>query len=361
MSDEAPIPALSSEPSPRKRLGAVINLRASIGSAPLSNRQRPGVAPDGRSPAMLIEAVQSLSAAGVTDVRIPFDWARLEPRQATRDRDAEEAYGLLLDACGSMTVWASMFEGEVPQWFDDMGAFADERAAARRWPHFVEYVAETFGDRIGGWVLLDRPVQFARAAYLDGSWPPGRRDGETHANVMINLIAAHRDGARIVSGNGPVVVALDLERIVVPRDDVPAAQRARARDTLAWRVWELALRDGTVSVPGLADRQLDDLAWSADIVCGWLPAPGPDAEWSGELLRRMAEVMPTQVEPIVRLGGDDPIGHLEHQWSILDDATRDGIAMTVRWLSPAIGGHGALVDEGGAASAVLDRAVLANL
>jgi len=178
---------------------------------------------------------------------------------------------------------------------------------------------------------------------------------------MINLIAAHRDAARIIRPNAPVAPALDLEHIVVPRDDVPAARAARARDTLAWRVWALALRDGAVSVPGLADRHLEDLAGSADMVLGWLPAPGPDAEWTGELVRRMAEMIPAPIQPIVRLGGTDPLGHLEHQWSILDDAAADGIAMDVRWLSPAIGGDGALVDLGGAASPVLDRAMLTNL
>jgi hypothetical protein len=134
----------------------------------------------------------------------------------------------------------------------------------------------------------------------------------------------------------------------------PRPNGARHRESLVWRVWPLALRDGTVSVPGLADSVLEDLASSTDVITGWLPVAGLDAEWSGELVRRFAETAPCAIQPIIRISGTDQVGHVEHQWRILGDAAADGITQDIIWASPAVGAAGALVDEGGIQFPVLD-------
>ena len=161
------------------RLGGVLPLRTSLGIGPdadaattsgndLATRWR--------------EDLALLAEAGITAVRFPFDWSRLQPRPGRFDDDWRELYGDALDLAASLgvEVWPCLFEGVQPAWFDDEGGFADDRAATRWWPAWVEAVADHFGDRVAGWVPLDDPV--GHAARASGG------DSLRHQAVLHNLL-----------------------------------------------------------------------------------------------------------------------------------------------------------------------------
>jgi hypothetical protein len=284
-------------------------------------------------------------------VRIPFDWARFQPNPTGVDRDVIEQYHALLEA-SPLPVWASLFEGEVPGWFDDAGHFADTRAAGRWWPRFVELIADEFGDAIAGWVPIDRPVQFARSAFAEGRWPPNRRDPIAHRTVDEQLVIAWRNAWRILKGAGrPVLVSLDLERVLrigTRPDDVAAERR---REQLVWELWPRALRDGVIEIGSALP--IPDLAQSGAGIMAWLPAPGPAADWSAELLRRLATTVDLPLHPVVRLGSGD-LGQAE---GALAGAVHDALGIETLWCSPAlmVGTNDGLVDLGGVATEHLER------
>jgi beta-glucosidase len=332
------------------RVGAALPLLLTLGPAPGSDR-RGGPAGNGFV-TRFAEDLAALAAAGCTEVRIPFDWSRIEPDPGRPDRDALEWYGhVLTSAAGAgLTVWASLMEGPLPGWFADEGGWADASAAGRRWPRFVETVAEHFGDGIGGWVPLDRPTRLAARAYLGGGDPPGRDDPEVHARVLTHLVVAGRDAWRILHGSGaPVATAFELE-VSRPTDDtVPAHEAARWRDRTLWNLWLQGLRDGTVAVPGLAERELADLTGSCDLLGAVISAPrvpmsddvlarfGDDV---GEVLRRLAEEAPERPLTVTLVGGppDDVVRTrtIEAFGDAVALARRDGIAVEVVLHLPGI-------------------------
>ena len=56
-------------------------------------------------------------------------------------------------------------------------------------------------------------------------------------------------------------------KTVRPADQtVQAAEAARRQEHLRWNLWLDALHDGTISIPGRADRELADLAGSCDVL-----------------------------------------------------------------------------------------------
>jgi hypothetical protein len=70
-----------------------------------------------------------------------------------------------------------------------------------------------------------------------------------------------------------VATLLELE-VVRPADQtIPAAAAARRRDALVWGTWMRALRDGVVEVPGLAGREVADLAGSCDVLGAAITVP----------------------------------------------------------------------------------------
>lgn len=217
-------------------------------------------------------------------VRITVPWAEAQPRAGVLAGDVvERVLGAARELRGrGVAVWLCLLSPEVPHWFDDEGGFTDDRVAGHWWPRWVEAAASAFGDDIDGWVPFEAPFAMMRRLAPDDA----RRQGE----VMSTLVTAWRDAWRILRGPSPVATSLDVRTVRIPDDDVVAAQWARREDQLRWRTWLQGLRDGTVSIPGRADRELVDLAGACDQLGVAVSGEGP-GELEG-LLHRSAEQGP---------------------------------------------------------------------
>ena len=95
-----------------------------------------------------------LGRLGVTDLRLTFDWPRLQPTPGRLDEFWAEHVDEVLDtaATNDLRVWATLHDGGAPRWLDDEGGTGDDAALTRWWPRWVEHVAERFGDRMHGWI-----------------------------------------------------------------------------------------------------------------------------------------------------------------------------------------------------------------
>lgn len=253
------------------------------------------------------EMLEGFAVDGVTAVRLGFDWARLQPRPGGLDGEWAEWYLDVIVAAArhGIGVWASLLERTVPHWFDDERGFGDPRTAGRWWPRFVEECADAFGDRVAGWFPLDDPVGLAaRAEPLDVI---------RHGQLVDTMVVAWRDAWRILRGGPPVAGSFSV-RMVRPVDSGPeAADAARREDHLRWKTFLRGVRDGTVVVPGRADRVLDDLAGSIDIVGLKLRTDlGDDTAVTDDSLRRWRERATTLIHRAVDEGPDRPIAVTYH-------------------------------------------------
>ena len=323
------------------RVGVVLPSLLTLGPAPSSDQI---ASPPGNGfLTRYAEDLAALAEAGCTDVRLPFDWAWLLPGAGRVDHDAIDWYDHVLDAARGVgiTTWASLFEGPLPGWFVDEGGWADARAAGRHWPRLVELVADTFGDRVTGWFPIDRPTMSMARAHTDP---------ERHAAALTNLVVAWRDAWRILHGGPPVCLALDLS-VLRPRDDsVEARSDVRLLDRTMWNLWLQALRDGTVAMPGLAEREVADLQGGCDrlgVAVAFLePTATHDAlarfsDDTGSVLRRLAEEAPER--PIVvsslttvRADDEDRTQVIDVFGEVLTSARRDGIPIDLAFHRPGI-------------------------
>lgn len=93
---------------------------------------------------------------GVADVRLSFDWSRLQPRPGDLDGEWVEWYGDVVDAAHAigLCTWACLLDGDggTPRWLDNEGGLHDTETIVRWWPRWVERIADEFGDRIDGWI-----------------------------------------------------------------------------------------------------------------------------------------------------------------------------------------------------------------
>ncbi|MEO6627018.1 MAG: family 1 glycosylhydrolase [Aquihabitans sp.] len=202
-----------------------------------------------------------LAGHGLSHLRLTLDWTRLEPSPGHHDTATIEHLRLVLDAAraAGLSVWGCLHDGPLPGWFShDEHGFADSRSRGYFWARHVEFVAETFGDLIHGWVPVYEPSRWATRGWLDGLGPPGRADdAEGFAAALEAVHLASVEAAlRLKGDNHPVACAQWIVPIYParpqPHDPVSVdAERAAVvvEETLRGS-WLRMLTEETLQIPG---------------------------------------------------------------------------------------------------------------
>lgn len=177
-----------------------------------------------------------LADLGVVDLRLTFDWARLQPKPGEFAGSWVERYENVFEAAQAIgiSVWATMYDSGVPKWFVNEGGLDDDEAITRWWPRWVERVADHFGDRVDGWIpFAVIPSGLPDAAWL-GTW---EILGAGEPPVVASLESA--DGVGFVERHEGRFDRLGVALDVVNHD---------ALDHEAER-WGQALRDAAEAAP----------------------------------------------------------------------------------------------------------------
>ncbi|TPW14214.1 MAG: putative glycosidase [Acidimicrobiaceae bacterium] len=269
----------------------------------------------GALPEALADDIEAARELALDHVRITLSWAAAQPRPGIVDGGVVEAIrsaAQLLRGSG-IDVWICLLSPDVPRWFENDGGFTDARHAGHWWPRWVEAASTAFGDDVDGWIPIEAPFAIAeRLVPLDP-----RRHGE----VVDTLLVAWRDAWRILHGPSPIATSLDVRTIAIPGDDVEAAEAARRDDHLRWHTWLRALRDGSITIPGRADRELADLAGSCDVL-GIATSGGAGLDLEA-LVQRTAEQGPDRPLAITfRPRGVDVDARAEALGEVMSDARR---------------------------------------
>ena len=151
-----------------------------------------------------------LQDIGITDIRLTFDWARLQPKPGAWSGDWSERFSQMLDAADAigLRVWATGHEGDEPKWVTNEGGYGADDVATKWWPRYLERLADTFGDRVHGWIPFATVEPDTTAAAWSATWStlgggalpvvasldgaePGRIDGFLGRTDRIGVVLAH--------------------------------------------------------------------------------------------------------------------------------------------------------------------------
>lgn len=331
------------------KFAASLPALVSLGPSSLSNDPDPSRNGNGFH-SQFPDDIATLASVGVTDLRVGFDWARLEPRPGGLDGQWVEWYSDVITAASmnGVRIWAILLERTIPTWFDDEGGFLDTKAASRRWPLFVEQIAEVFGDRVDGWFPIEDPIGFAARTEAE--------DARRHGELIDTLVVAWRDAWRILHGGPPIAKSLTVRHVRPDHTSPDASERARREDHLRFTTFLRGLRDGNVVIPGRADRQLADLAGAVDVIGIKMRSDlGDDSTIDDESLRRWQERAQTLIHRVVDDGPDRPLTIIhranrrtttetsrdvevlsEAFIRAVDSCRRDGIAIDSVFVEPGI-------------------------
>lgn len=200
-----------------------------------------------------------LAAAPMTEVRLPLEWARIEPENGQVDDAAVEHLRLVLGAARDrgLRVWACLVDDTLPGWFaHDERGFADERSRSYFWARHVEGIGEHFGDLVDGWVPFHEPNRWAHRGWITGRRPPSRvGDGRGFALALEGALRSTVDAARRLRGGGrPVASSTWVVPLFPARPDpetpADAATEAAtsALDRVLWGTFQRLVVEEVVAV-----------------------------------------------------------------------------------------------------------------
>lgn len=235
-----------------------------------------------------------LAEHGLTDLRLTFDWARLQPRPGEVSSAWTERYENVFDAAEAigLTVHAALLDDGVPRWFANEGGLDDDEAVVRWWPRWVERVADRFGDRVDVWI----PFSVVPAGLPDQAW---------------------RDTWRTLGGDdAPVTLSISAS------DDVPRIGRVDSTfDAIG-----VALDTGVAADAAVGDIELDDVA----------------ERWT-QALHDVADAAPDRPMIVSRFVLDHELSEVNGRLvgrlvDVLDAAIDDGLDLSTCLVEPAIAG-----------------------
>lgn len=191
--------------------------------------------------------LSQLAELGLDEIMITLEWARLYPTAEGPDVSEIEFRRDLLRAASDlgMRPWACLVDGTLPGWFaDDERGFADDRARQLIWPRHVDWVGETFGDLVSGWVPLREPRQWATWGHLVGATPPGQQRRRDTKRLIDAIAQAELEAERLLRGSAPIASFVTGRRVIGEYENVKAVPHARWLDQHLAGQWIRELSDG---------------------------------------------------------------------------------------------------------------------
>jgi len=132
------------------------------------------------------------AAAGQNAHRFSVEWSRIQPvpdkwEESALDRYREMARNLTERG---MTPLVTLHHFSDPLWLTEMGGWENEKAAGH-FVAFVRKVVEALQEYVNLWVTLNEPNGLCVQGYLEGSFPPGKKDTKAYLRALTNLARAH--------------------------------------------------------------------------------------------------------------------------------------------------------------------------
>jgi beta-glucosidase len=215
------------------------------------------------------EDFRLLADLGLRHHRLSIEWARIEPEEGVHDFEAIAHYRDVLRSArdAGLVPWVCLHHFTLPRWFAARGAFLVEQNRTEAWRRHVDFVAETFGDLVGGWQPVNEMNFYPQAGYRGAGFPPGRNDRDEFAYVSEAIhLATFEAAVRLRQTGAPVSSIFALFALVAQDDEAATAERLDGIRSNYWRPGIDLFREGVLRVPGRAPVERPDLAGCFDII-----------------------------------------------------------------------------------------------
>jgi len=131
--------------------------------------------------------------------RLSIAWSRIQPAPDRWDENALDRYREMLQGLRSrkMTPMVTLHHFSEPLWVAELGGWENE-AVVELFAAFVRKAVEALKPYCNLWVTINEPDVFMVSAYVEGVFPPGKKDLQAAMKVMHHMIRAHARAYHVI-------------------------------------------------------------------------------------------------------------------------------------------------------------------
>jgi len=131
--------------------------------------------------------------------RLSIAWSRIQPEPDRWDETALDRYREMLIGLRNrkMVPMVTLHHFCEPLWVAEMGGWENE-AVIELFADFVKKAVEALMPYCSMWVTINEPDVFVYSAYVDGVFPPGKKDLKTAMKVMQHMVRAHARAYHVI-------------------------------------------------------------------------------------------------------------------------------------------------------------------
>ncbi len=124
--------------------------------------------------------------------RLSIEWSRVEPEPGRWDDDALDHYRQMIGGLRErgLEPMVTLHHFVNPRWAAERRAW-ETGEAVPLFERYVRRVAAALGDQVKLWVTLNEPNVYMYFGWVNGLWPPGKKDIRLAMRVARNLLRAH--------------------------------------------------------------------------------------------------------------------------------------------------------------------------
>jgi beta-glucosidase len=163
--------------------------------------------------------------------RFSVSWARILPQgRGQVNQKGLDYYSHLVDALIERNIqpFVTLFHWDLPQALQDLCAGFASRDCAGYFADYAEIVVKALGDRVGHWITINEPWEFAGLGHFLGTHAPGVKNPWTYLRVAHHQLLGHGlavERIRSVSPGARIGITLSISP-VFPETDHHKDQRA---------------------------------------------------------------------------------------------------------------------------------------
>ena len=130
---------------------------------------------------------------GHNATRISIEWSRIEPEEGKFNQKEIEHYRDVLKTLRQLKIepFVTIYHWPIPLWLRDKGGL-ESRKFSEYFAQYAEKLAKEYKDLVKFWITINEPEVLTSSSYLQGVWPPQKKNIFLAIKVYKNLIQAHK-------------------------------------------------------------------------------------------------------------------------------------------------------------------------
>ena len=141
-----------------------------------------------------------MKSMNIDHFRFSLSWSRILPEGTGRvNQKGIEFYNDVINFCleCGITPWITLYHWDLPQALEKLGGWTN-RKILDWFEDYVKICADTFGDRVKHWMVLNEPMVFTGAGYFLGVHAPGKKGLRNFIPSIHHAVLCQALGGRLL-------------------------------------------------------------------------------------------------------------------------------------------------------------------